>query len=40
MGAEDNLIRDFERRNHTLLGSEKQIKMEEKPLEIEIQKIE
>ena len=28
MGAEDNLIRDFERENHTLLNAEKQIKME------------
>ena len=26
MGAEDNLIRDFERENHTLLDAEKQVK--------------
>ena len=40
MGAEDNLVRDFERENHILLDSEKQVKREEKSLEIEIQKIE
>ena len=38
MGAEDNLIRDFEKENHTSLDAEKQIKREgrEKNLEMEM----
>ena len=37
MGAEDNLIRDFERENHTLIDAEKQVKREdiEKELDLE-----
>lgn len=37
MGAEDNLIRDFERENHTLIDAEKQAKREdiEKELDLE-----
>jgi len=30
MGAENNLIRDFERENNTLLDAEKQVKREER----------
>ena len=30
MGAEDNLVRDFERENHTLLDAEKQVKREDR----------
>lgn len=33
MGAEDNLIRDFEKENNTLLDAEKQIKREDKEKE-------
>ena len=33
MGAEDNLVRDFERENHTLLDAEKQVKRENKEKE-------
>ena len=38
MGAEDNLVRDFERENHILIDAEKQVKREntEKELELEI----
>ena len=41
MGAENNLIRDFERENNILLDAEKQIKREEreKKIEMEIQQI-
>ena len=35
MGAENNLIKDFERENNTLLDAEKQVKKEEKQKEIE-----
>ena len=35
MGAENNLIRDFERENNILLDAEKQIKFEEMEKEIE-----
>ena len=38
MGAEDNLIRDFERENHTLLDAEKQIKREDKEMEWEFER--
>ena len=37
LGAEDNLIRDFERENHTLLDAEKQIRREDKENEIGIE---
>ena len=33
MGAENNLVRDFERENHTLLDAEKQVKREEREKE-------
>ena len=33
MGAEDNLIRDFEKENHTLLDAEQQIKREDREKE-------
>ena len=33
MGAEDNLIRDFERENHTLIDVEKQVKREDREKE-------
>ena len=33
MGAEDNLIRDFERENHVLLNEEKQVKREDREKE-------
>ena len=33
MGAEDNLIRDFEKKNHTYLDAEKQLKHEDKEKE-------
>ena len=41
MGAENNLIRDFERENNIMLDAEKQIKREEreKNLEMEMQQI-
>jgi hypothetical protein len=35
MGAEDNLIRDFEKETHTLLDAEKQMQKEEKKYDIE-----
>ena len=35
MGAEDNLVRDFEKENNTLLDAEKQIKREDKDLDLE-----
>ena len=37
MSAENNLIRDFERENNTLLDAEKQIKIENKQKEIELE---
>ena len=33
MGAEDNLVRDFERENHILLDVEKQVKREDREKE-------
>ena len=33
MGAENNLIRDFERENHTLIDAEKQVKKEDRKIE-------
>ncbi len=38
MGAEDNLIRDFEKENHTLLDAEKQIKQEDREKELDIER--
>ena len=35
MGAEDNLVRDFEKENHTLLDAVKQVKREYKEKECE-----
>ena len=37
MGAEDNLIRDFERENNIMLDVEKQIKYEERQKELEME---
>ncbi len=37
MGAENNLIRDFERENNILLDAEKQIKHEEKEKDLEME---
>ena len=37
MGAENNLIRDFERENNTLLDAEKQIKREEREKELDLE---
>ena len=34
MGAENNLIRDFERENNTLMDVEKQVKQEEREKEL------
>ena len=36
MGAENNLIRDFERENNILLDAEKQVKREEREKEWEL----
>ena len=38
MGAENNLIRDFERENNTLLDAEKQVKREDKEKEWELER--
>ena len=38
VGAEDNLVRDFERENHTLLDAEKQVKREEREKEWELER--
>ena len=38
MGAEDNLVRDFEKENHTLLDAEKQVKMEDKEKELNLER--
>ena len=38
MRAENNLIRDFERENNTLLDAEKQVKREEKENELELER--
>ena len=37
MGAEKNLIRDFERENNILLDAEKQIKHEEREKDLEME---
>lgn len=36
MRAEDNLIRDFKRENHTLFDAEKQVKRENKENELNL----
>ncbi len=38
MGAEDNLVRDFERENHILLNAEKQVKMEDREKEMDLER--
>ena len=38
MGAEDNLVRDFERESHILLDVEKQIKREDREKEWDLEK--
>ena len=38
MGAEDNLIRDFQKENNTLLDAEKQIEREERKKELELER--
>ena len=38
MGAEDNLIRDFERENHTLLDAEKQVNKEDREKEYDMER--
>ncbi len=35
MGAEDNLVREFERENHIFMDAEKQVNKEEKELDLE-----
>ena len=37
MGAENNLIRDFERENNILLDAEKQVKREEREKDLEME---
>ena len=36
MGAEESLVRDFERENHTLIDAENQVKREDKEKELKI----
>ena len=38
MGAENNLIRNFERENNTLLDAEKQVKREDREKEWELER--
>lgn len=38
MRAEENLIRYFERENHTILDAEKQVKREDKEKELDLEK--
>ena len=38
MGAQDNLVRDFERGNHTLIDAEKQVAKEDREKEWELEK--
>lgn len=38
MGAENNLIRDFERENDALIDAEKQVKNEERGKELEFER--
>ena len=38
MGAENNLIRDFERENNILLDAEKQVKQEEREKDLEMER--
>ena len=37
MGAEDNLVRDFQKETHTLLDAEKQIEKEDREKENELE---
>ena len=38
MGAEDNLIRDFEKETHTLLDAEKQVAKEDREKEWDLER--
>lgn len=38
MGAENNLIRDFERENNILIDAEKQVKREERDKDFEMER--
>ena len=38
MGAEDNLVRDFQRETNTLLDAEKQVKREDREKEYELER--
>ncbi len=38
MGAEDNLIRYFERENHILLDAEKKVKREDREKELDLER--
>ena len=38
MGSKDNLVRDFERENHTLLDAKKQVKIENKEMEFDFER--
>lgn len=38
MGAEDNLVRDFERENHILIDAEKQVKREDREKECALER--
>ena len=38
MGAENNLIRDFERENNTLKDVEKQVKQEEREMDLDMER--
>ena len=38
MGAEDNLIRDFQKETNTFLDAEKQIKKEEREMEWDLER--
>ncbi len=40
MGAEDNLVRDFQRETNTLLDAEKQVKREDREKEYELERQE
>lgn len=37
MGAEDNIVRDFEKENHTFLDAEKQVKQEDNEKECDLE---
>ena len=38
MGAEDNLVRDFEVENHTFLNAEKQVRREDRDKELDLER--